>query len=93
MDVFEYVHALYERTVPILLNAAKAAGREFQSGMVKCHFLSQCGVILLCPPRVLLSAGIKQSLIGISTSSFKMFDILRNLEFFLLVFKLIQPRF
>ena len=41
----------------------------------------------MCPPRVLLYAGIKRSLIGISTSSFKILNMLTSLEFLRLVFK------
>ena len=44
-------------------------------------------------PCVLLSAGIKRSLIEISTSSFKILNIFKSLEFFRLVFKSVQPKF
>ena len=43
--------------------------------------------------RVLLCARIKRSLIGISTRSFTILSIHKNLEFFRLVFKSVQPRF
>ena len=64
------------------------------------RILSQCGVssdvfisLIVPTTRVLLSAGIKRSLIGISTDSFKILNIHKSLEFFRLVFKSVQPKF
>ena len=60
-------------------------------------FLSQCGVsskmfIGLIVPTT-CSSVYQQSLIGISTSSFKILNMLTSLEFSRLIFKSVQPRF
>ena len=46
----------------------------------------------LCPPRVLLSAGVKRSLTGTAINPIKILHRLVSLKFFLLVCKSVQPR-